>query len=270
MATTLVGVFNSVSDAERAREQLLTQGIARSAIHITNNESLMSRSTSTTSDSDREHRGFFARLFGLGEDHEHVDQYSQAVKSGSALLTVTLDDASQASRVESLLTQAGAIDVDERSRTSSAAPSASTGAILKSGTKGDTLKVVQEELQVGKRQVETGGVRVRQYVTERPVKEQIQLCEERAIVERRPVDRPATQADLQGLGNREIEVRERAEQPVVAKQARVVEEVRVGKEATQRTETVQDTVRRTDVDVEQLTAQEAARQKNTPSNQPRR
>jgi len=48
-----------------------------------------------------------------------------------------------------------------------------------------------------------------------------------------------------------MEVREKSEEAVVQKQARVVEEVRVGKEVNERTETVRDTVRRTDVQVEE-------------------
>jgi uncharacterized protein (TIGR02271 family) len=114
------------------------------------------------------------------------------------------------------------------------------------------LPVVEEELQVGKRQVERGGVRVDTRVTEQPVEEQVRLREERARVERRPVDRPATEADLAAMKEGSIEVRESAEEAVVAKQARVIEEVHVGKEVTDRTETIQDTVRRTDVDVDNL------------------
>jgi len=84
------------------------------------------------------------------------------------------------------------------------------------------------------------------------VQEQVTLREEHVTVERRPVDRPVTQADMSAFQQGTIEVTERAEQAVVAKEARVVEEVVVGKEATERTETIQDTVRRTDVDVEEL------------------
>jgi hypothetical protein len=87
---------------------------------------------------------------------------------------------------------------------------------------------------------------------ERPVQEQVTLREEHVNVERRPADRPVTEADFAAFRDQTIEVTETAEVPVVAKQARVVEEVIVGKEATQRTETVQDTVRHTEVDVEQL------------------
>jgi stress response protein YsnF len=84
-------------------------------------------------------------------------------------------------------------------------------------------------------------------VTETPVSESVNLREEHASIERRPVDRPATAADLkEGF----VEIKETAEQAVVAKTARVVEEVVVGKEASSRTETVNDTVRGTDVEVE--------------------
>ena len=103
-----------------------------------------------------------------------------------------------------------------------------------------------------KRQVDRGGVRVNTRVTEKPVKQEVRLREEHARVERRPVDRPATEADLAAFKEGSIEVRESAEEAVVAKQARVVEEVRVGKEVNDRSETVTDTVRRTEVDVDKV------------------
>jgi uncharacterized protein (TIGR02271 family) len=114
----------------------------------------------------------------------------------------------------------------------------------------ESIPVVEEELRVGKREVERGGVRVETRVEERPVQEQVNLREEQVRVERRPVDRPATADDINRAAA-SLEVRERSEEAVVQKTPRVVEEVVVGKEATQRTETIHDTVRRTDVDVEQ-------------------
>jgi stress response protein YsnF len=95
-------------------------------------------------------------------------------------------------------------------------------------------------------------VRVKTYVTEKPVQEQVTLREERVNVERRPVDRPAGEADFQNFREGTIEVTETAEKPVVAKEARVVEEVLLNKDVQQRTETVQDTVRRKDVEVHDL------------------
>jgi uncharacterized protein (TIGR02271 family) len=113
-----------------------------------------------------------------------------------------------------------------------------------------TIPVVEEELSVGKRQVERGQARVHTRVTERPVEESVRLREERVTVERHPVDRPATEADLRASKEETIEVTETAEEPVVSKRARVVEEVTVRKEAREHTETVRDTVRRKDVEVE--------------------
>lgn len=114
-----------------------------------------------------------------------------------------------------------------------------------------TLPIVEEQLSVGKRTVERGGARVRTHVEEVPVQEQVQLREEHVHVERRPVDRPvgnAPEAFREGV----IEVTEQAEVPVVSKEARVVEEVVIGKDVTERQETVRDTVRRTDVEVDEV------------------
>ncbi|MCA1625637.1 MAG: YsnF/AvaK domain-containing protein [Acidobacteria bacterium] len=116
---------------------------------------------------------------------------------------------------------------------------------------GNVIPVIEEELQVGKREVEGGGVRVQTHVTEKPVEEQVTLREERVNVERHPVNRDVTDSDLANFKEGEINVTTRAEEAVVGKQARIVEEVEIGKEVTERQETVRDTVRRTDVDVEE-------------------
>src|SRR5919202_2875027 len=129
-----------------------------------------------------------------------------------------------------------------------------------SGTRGTDLDqggemsvpIVEEELRVGKREVEQGGVRVTTGVEERPVEEQVNLRDETVRVERRPVDRPASDADFGAVQDGMFEVRERDEVPMVQKQARGVEEVAINKQADERTETIRDTARRTDVDVEQI------------------
>ena len=110
------------------------------------------------------------------------------------------------------------------------------------------IPVVAEELVVGKRQVDRGGVRVYSHVVSENVSEDVNLHNERVIVDRRTVDRPATEADFVNAGP--IEVRAMGEEAVVGKTGRVVEEVVVGKTATDRTETVEDSVRHTEVDVE--------------------
>jgi len=112
--------------------------------------------------------------------------------------------------------------------------------------------VTEEELHVGKRAVQRGGVRVYTRVTEKPVEETVRLHDEHVSVERRPVNHPASGAELNTFKEGTIEVTETDEEAVVAKQARVVEEVVVRKDVEERTEKVRDTVRRTDVEVEQL------------------
>lgn len=128
-----------------------------------------------------------------------------------------------------------------------------TGKPAASPTKGDddqTLQVIEERLVVGKREVKRGGVRVRSYVTETPVHVQIRLREETVKVERRPVDRAVTGADA--FNERTIEMTEKSEEAVVGKEARIVEEVVIGKTSSERVETVEDKVRKTNVEVEQL------------------
>lgn len=114
---------------------------------------------------------------------------------------------------------------------------------------GDRIQVAAEELRVGKRDVSHGRVRVRSYVVEEPVSESVALRSEHVEVSRRPVDRPATDADRL-FQERSIEVEERAEEAVVSKDARIVEEIEVGKVAQERVETVSDTVRRTEVEID--------------------
>jgi len=114
------------------------------------------------------------------------------------------------------------------------------------------VPIVEEELRVGKREVEGGGVRVNTRIEEVPVSEQVTVREETVDVHRRPVNRDVTDADITNFQEGTFEVRERDEEVIVDKQARVVEEVHIKKNVEDRTETVQDTVRRTDVDVQEI------------------
>ena len=114
---------------------------------------------------------------------------------------------------------------------------------------------MEERLRVGKREVATGAVRVRSYVVERPIEEQVSLHEERVHVERHPVDREVTAADAaNAFQERTIEAQARSEEAVVQKDVRVIEEIGIRKDVSDRTETVHDTVRKTEVDVEDTSA----------------
>jgi len=127
----------------------------------------------------------------------------------------------------------------------------STGGSLQRDTS-TAIPVVQEELKVGKREVQRGGVRVFSRIIETPVDESVSLREEHVNVERRPVDQPLSTTDSAAFKEQSIELREMAEEAIVQKSARVVEEVRVGKEVSNREEHIHDTVRHTDVRIESL------------------
>jgi uncharacterized protein (TIGR02271 family) len=113
-----------------------------------------------------------------------------------------------------------------------------------------SIAVVEERLRVGKREVGRGSVRVRSYVVETPVEEQVILHQEHVEVERRTVDRPLADATQASFADRTIEATEIAEEVVVSKDARIKEEVVIQKTADDRTETISDMVRHTEVEVE--------------------
>ncbi len=224
--------------------------------------------------------GLIGGLTHLGVPKEHAEYYAEGVRRGGTLVTVDAPD-NQAQQAVDIMNGNNAVDIDTRGAayrtggytgySESASPYAmeditrerdtyrpktmETVMAANTGTvdSGETvIPIVEEELSVGKRTVQSGGARIHTYVTERPVEESVTLHEERVTVDRRPVDRAVTDADM-AFGEKSFEVTETAEEAVVGKTARVVEEVVVGKTATDRTETVRDTVRRTDVEVEELT-----------------
>ena len=111
------------------------------------------------------------------------------------------------------------------------------------------IPVYEEQLSVGKRDVNHGRVRVRSYVVEKPVSEEVNLRNETVQVERKPVDRPVGATDAV-FRDRVIEAEEHAEEAVVDKEARVREEITLKKTSEDKTRTVSDTVRSTKVDIE--------------------
>lgn len=113
----------------------------------------------------------------------------------------------------------------------------------------EVIPVVQENLRVGKRDVDLGRVRVRSYLVETPVSEDVALRRDTVEIERRPVDRPLGATDT-AFTDRVIEATERAEEAVVEKEARIVEEIALRKTSDTRTETISDTVRHTEVEIE--------------------
>jgi uncharacterized protein (TIGR02271 family) len=287
MENTVVGVYDSYAQAQSAMNELLTAGFSRSEVHL-NPESERATGGQTATSSDQSGSGighFFRSLFGMEEDREHRDVYAEAVRRGSCVLTANAGSDEQRERAVEIMNRYNPVNIDERATqwksqgwtdydetapmytdteiakerqqyTQGSSAAQSTSATSEGETR---IPVVEEELKVGKRMVQRGGVRIYTRVTETPVQESVQLREEHVQVERHAVDQPATEADLAAFKEGSVELREMAEEPVVSKTARVVEEVVVGKEVTQQTADINDTLRKTDVEVEQLGASNATR-----------
>lgn len=113
---------------------------------------------------------------------------------------------------------------------------------------GDEIVRSEEELQVGKRDVETGRARVRKWVETEPASMDVDLQRETARVSRERIDEPVSDAEF---GEDEIDVPLREEQPVVAKQAVAKERITVDKDVETERQTVGDEVRKERVDVDE-------------------
>jgi uncharacterized protein (TIGR02271 family) len=260
MSQTVIGLFDDAEDARDAVEKLTDRGFDRSQIDCSPTRTGDSNMGTSSDSRDDDHDDnaitrFFKNLFG--DDDDEATKYSTASRNRS-IVTVHARSEEEASRAAEILDDEGAINVDEHGsndtyRNSDAYRGTDnlTATDRSSDREGEQrIDVVEENLEVGKREVETGGVSVRSRIVERPVEENIRLRNERVWVEREAVDRPASTTDNDAFRERNIELTEKAEIPVVNKEARVVEEIRVGKETEERNETIHDTVKKTEVDVD--------------------
>ena len=192
--------------------------------------------------------GLLGSLTGAGVDEADAKGYAEHVGRGGTLVTVRATD-QDAAQVENILEHGEA--QAPTAAPMAARPVAPVAAPMATGT-GDTIQVVKEDLVVGKREVEGGAVRVTSHVVETPVEQQVTLHDERVSVVRRPINRPLAGAAADAFRTRTLSASARSEEAVVGKEARVVEEIGLRKEVSDRTETVRDTVRETKVDVEQV------------------
>jgi len=291
MALTVVGVFDDAQEAQKAVNDLVSEGFSRDSIDLSTNTGQYpdggsdADRTVNHNDDDSGIGGFFKSLFGSDDDDDYR-RHTTVAQRGS-LVTVHAVSEDQAEKAADILDDNGAVNVNDRAEQYGYAGTGTMGAstgVTGMGVGNDmdmndmdmtnrsttdradtdqTIKVIKENLEVGKREVEQGGARVRSRIIERPVEESVRLREERVTVQRNPVNRPATDADLNAFKEGDITMTEYSEVPVVSKTANVVEEISVGKEVNERTETVQDTVRETEVDVDNLGTTDDMRNRTT-------
>lgn len=274
MAKTLVGLYDTFSDAQHVVEDLAKAGFSRSDI------SLATHSTSGVKNQHADYsyseprastgsrgRELINLLTNNGVPRDEADSYAEGVRRGGALVLVKASEGETERGLE-IMKRLQPVDIDHRlgewrregwSRFDLDAEPYATSDVTRERERygkrmtdeGEvTIPVVEEQLTVGKREVAGDRIRIHTYVEEQPVTEEVRLREERVHVERHPVDRPATEADLENFREETMEFTETAEEAVVSRRARVVEEVTVQTGVEEHTETVHDTVRRTHVDVD--------------------
>ena len=282
MAKTLIGVFDDKTSAQNAVRALQAEGVPTNHIQLMDNSQAATEVSKEDIPWTERIAHWFDSLFEDDDDKVHANHYAEAWRRGHYIVVADVESF-LVDRAVTVMNANGAVDIkrraeqwkntgytgtfdraatpytpEQRTRELSAyqtQPMASQRANQQTTsqnlTEQQAIPVVQEELAVGKRVVQRGGVRVHSYVQERPVEEQLRLREERIKVQRVPVNRPATPADM-AFKERTVDMKAMGEEPVVEKRARVVEEVIVGKEVEHRDQTIKETVRRKDVQVEAL------------------
>jgi len=284
--TSVSALFDSEADAQRAVDRLVQAGIPSASIRMVAGSTGTGSTTVATDDRDK---GFWDSLADFFFPDEDRYTYAEGLSRGGYLVTVTGLATSQYDTALDILDDEGSVNLDEREQswrsegwggyeassyasgigetsgvtTGMSTTGTTTTGMSTAGYEGaslqtdrdvtrdtdETIPVIEERLRVGKRETAHGRVRVRAYTVEQPVNESVELREERVEIERRPVDRPVDAGDV-AFQDRTLEAEEYREEAVVQKEARVVEEIGLRKTSDTHQETISDTVRRTEVEVE--------------------
>jgi|SRR5579862_2913302 len=111
-----------------------------------------------------------------------------------------------------------------------------------------TIQLSEEQVRVGKREVSAGGIRLRKVIRTETVQQPVELKREEIVVERVPAS--GSQPAKSSFEAQDVFIALRREEPVVQKDARVKEEVRVSKQTQTEERQVSESVRKEDVEIE--------------------
>jgi len=251
----IVTVYNTVDKAKEALRVLQGSGFLPDEISVMDRSALGSAPTQES--------GFWRRIFGGNVWDYEAEVYARTLKEGGAILSLRVPQQDVA-RAMSILHGFDAVDVHQKAAFYGisipaaakalvtpplVAKAAAATATARLGDRDEVVRLADEQLNVGKRLFETGTTRIRRYVVEKPVEAQVTLHEEHTEVVRQAISDPSYVKDIDWT-DRTIEVTETDERPVINKTARIAEEVVIRKKGSDRVETVRDTVRHQEIDVE--------------------
>jgi stress response protein YsnF len=235
MSTTIIAMYDNAAKAEKVVNEIVNAGISRDQVEV-----LSGNGNGASS--------LIGKLSEQGVEKDEAAVYAEAISKGRSMVTVQAPD-ERADETFEMMNDLGAQDLDELL--------AEAEASQEQEETEETVPVVEEQVSIGKRKVMRGGVRVTSTVSERPVQETLRLREEKVEVEQTSADRKLSPQEAEkAFAQKTVELAETAEEAVISKEARVVEEVSLRKSAAEREETVQAKARRTDVKVEELEAEE--------------
>jgi len=261
----IVTLFDSATQAEAAKRNLVKAGFSDRDISLISGERLEQEGHAVR------HPSLWQRLFGHTVDQDQADVYTKAMDKGGVVLTIRTEEEKLA-RAMTILHSHDTVDVPSRMQSSvengTPAPGINPTAgkqfagetndrpaePLRTSLTGDEseediLRLAEEQVEVGKRLVSEGSTRVRRYTVTDTVSEDISLHEQHADIFRRSVNEPALAGEVD-WSEKTVEVAETHEQPVINKTTHVKEEVVVRTDGSDRTETINDTVRRQEVDID--------------------
>jgi uncharacterized protein (TIGR02271 family) len=223
MPATVIGTIESPKVAQRLIGELVEAGFDDQDVEI------------LEGDEDE----LVAEIVGRGFGEADARGYAEAVGRGKTVVAARAPEA-EVERAVAIIERYETAAADEEG------PEREEGA---------SVPEVEEQLSVRKGKAVTGGVRVTSSVRERPVEATVSLREEQVEVERRPADRKLKPEEAEAaFAEKTVEMLGTSEEVEVGKEAHVVEEVALGKRVEEREETVRDTLRRTEVEVEEIGA----------------
>lgn len=239
MPTNIIGVFDDAGTVRKVTDELLEAGFREQDIDVLE---------------ERDEDALIGEVVERGIARQQARVYAEAVRRGKKLLAARSPDDESADEALAIMERYESSGDDEEEASSSSEQG--NGRRKAAGGRQqqeETVREVEEEVEVGKRRVASGGVRVTSTVTEKPVQKTVTLREEEVEVERRDVKRELSPGEAEvAFEEKTLEMTETSEEAEIEKTARVVGEVSLRKGVNERKETVRDTVRRTEVEVERL------------------
>jgi hypothetical protein len=238
----VVTLFDTKAHADAAVANLVNAGFSASDISVVGSAGLP---TDLSTNDPR----LWRRLFGRDFSDADTATFANTLADGGVVLTVRTNDAS-VPRALAILNQHDLVVGRRENLVAEEAELVPVAPVREDLGREGVLKLLQENISVGKRLVESGAERIRRYTVTKPVSAEVTLHDEHAEVFHRAVE-DANFLDSD-WDDAVLEVRETTEEPVVSKAARVYDEVGLTSVGTDRVETVTDSVREQKVDIERV------------------